>query len=233
MIRIASRYLVSALIVFSLFAIWAAVAGAQEQSVCLLKVYQGGKLVQSGSAAVIGLTSGYADPPEGYYWGIVASADHVISNDDTTLAGDEFLLTFKQGAVIRVKPEGVLARNSQTDLVLMAALVPNEVRPLVLSLVATADERVRAIGYPGHTAETTEGRFLRYCDKQNRYFADLFVRGGYSGGVCVNDKDEIVGMISGGWRWVEDENGHTHSTWPTCGGTSNGLKVLAESLAVK
>lgn len=150
----------------------------------------------------------------GWHYAIVATADHVVENSKG----------------IRVKFENgrsssnctVISRNKQADLALIRCLVP-------------PDAEVIEVG----SEEAEEGDTLDYVGRFRRHFSgdvsclvykgelwsDVVVYPGDSGGAVILE-GKIIGCISGGLRWADN---NPQRTWPCRSNNLIPLKELYES----
>ena len=151
------------------------------------------------------------------------TAWHVIQDD---LESDAIKVQYQNGK--RAKRCRVIEYDESKDIALIWTWVPNDIKPATLATKPIGrNEKVEFAGLGG-------GSELKCCIRHfesrasspttiEKIFADVPLLPGDSGGPVFNSKQEVVGIISGGWFWwnsgVKNSHGtHVRTTWParTC-----------------
>ena len=146
----------------------------------------------------------------GWHYAIVATANHVVDNSSG----------------LRVKFENgksssnctVISRNSKSDIALIRCLAP------------PSAESIDVSGEPAEEGDKLDyvGRFRRHFSGQvsclvydGELWSDVVIYPGDSGGAVILD-GKIIGCISGGLRWSDNQ---PQRTWPC---RSSNLQPLKE-----
>jgi hypothetical protein len=159
----------------------------------------------SGSGVVVEDTGPAPAPAAaGDYIGHVLTAYHVVSADQ------RIRVVFRDGTIV----SGVVVATTipDDDVALLRMVVPAAIRPIP---IARGVAQRTAAKLHGLKSGVTDAVVLR--QNRGQVYLDGLVSPGDSGGAVIVD-GELVGVISGGWFWMEPEangpNAKTPRTWP-------------------
>lgn len=168
-----------------------------------------------GTGVVIGKKE---DKGDGYL-GYVATAYHVVQN------GFNIRIKFFNG--VESKDAVVLGDAAthilyaESDVAILLAWIPKEVKPVEIGEVLELSDELLLVGKPKVFREY-KGKLLKR--NKHKIYIDAEVSPGDSGGPIFKD-DKLVGIISGGWFWLERTD-ETLRTWPAHGGGPIVIKKL-------
>lgn len=150
--------------------------------------------------------------------GYAMTANHVVDRDSG------WFVKFRNGRIARHCV--VVARDEPNDIALVRVWVPDSVSAVKVGDVKPG-ERVE---FAGHGAK---GNLLRHFRSHaanqsgpDRLFADTWLMPGDSGGPVFNDNREVVGVISGGWFWIE--RAERNVTWPARAAGVKPIRAMME-----
>jgi len=148
------------------------------------------------------------DSGDGYI-GLVATAFHVVAARGSIVIRDNGWQS---------NQSKIVAESQQADVAIVKAWIPNDVKPVEVAAIGEGQEIEVA---------TVRGRFrsLVKVGQNGRWYCDGFLRAGDSGGGVFDLEGRCVGVVSGGWFWI-DRDGHSE-TWPARFG---GLKAVLDSI---
>ncbi len=165
------------------------------------------------------------------FQGYCLTAWHVVENDE---GKGEISVVYRNGA--KAKDCQVVAHDEQADLALVWVWVPEEIKP---AKVATSKiEGGDGLEFAGLGGGSELSCCLRHFSaiaslpsSSQKIFADVALLPGDSGGPVFNDKNEVVGVISGGWFWwdggVRNRSGAAVSaTWPARASNLGPIRLL-------
>jgi len=147
----------------------------------------------SGSGVVVGDLGDNATH-QGWYDCLVVTCAHVVANQTNVR------LKFRNGSESRYAK--ILHINDADDIAILRGIGPKSMRV------------VAKIGNPAGETFTADGvqqsKVRASINHAGKSFFDGQVIAGDSGGGVFNSNGELVGVIQGGWFWLEDGK----STWP-------------------
>jgi S1-C subfamily serine protease len=160
-----------------------------------------------------------------FYRGYILTCDHVVPKSgmiDGTLE-----IRFQNG--VRISEEAVVVMNHEGhDVALVRCWIPFEYEGLVLSKSPLGfGDKVRMIGYGG-VPDVTKPRYFEaqiYRWSPNLITVLEDAARGDSGGAIVNEKGQLVGLISRGASSFQKKDGLT-ITSPLHGPAANGLIMI-------
>lgn len=130
----------------------------------------------------------------------------------------------------------IVETDSKHDVAVISLLVPKQVQAAKVS--RDAIEVGEALEFSGlGAAEEMQGCLRHFSTtasvstNESEIFADVLLLPGDSGGPIFNDRHEVVGVISGGWFWMDrgvvSKNGTPVTvTWPARGCNTSGIRGL-------
>lgn len=172
-------------------------------------------------------------PVGGGFEGFCLTAWHVVSHDE---GKREIRIKYRNGgAAKRCK---VVAKDETNDLALLWVWVPDSIPTATLaSKPAINGDEIEIGGLGGGQASDCILRHFRATASMatNPYqlFADVPLLPGDSGGPVFNANQEVVGIISGGWFWldagVKQASGESiNVTWPARAGNLDAISKILE-----
>lgn len=163
--------------------------------------------------------------------GYCLTAWHVVENDD---GKGDISVIYRNGS--KAKDCQVIAHDEQADLALVWVWVPEDIKP---AKIATSKiEGGDGLEFAGLGGGSELSCCLRHFSataslpsSNQKIFADVALLPGDSGGPVFNDKNELVGVISGGWFWwdggVRNRSGAAVSaTWPARASNLGPIQTL-------
>jgi hypothetical protein len=187
-----------AVVILLLLFVICGVGGNCCAQVCKITRPDGG----SGMGCVIGMGESV---DEDYYYGMVATANHVVDKDWM------YKIEYESGE--KVMGCSVLKRDVEADIAILWALVPKTILPMEISpKPCVVGDKVL---YCGKEFRRFEGE-ARLITGKREIYADV-VEGliaGDSGGPIMDAEGRYLGCISGGLRWCPTDG---KRTWPARG----------------
>lgn len=165
------------------------------------------------------------------YYGYGLTAAHVCGE-----SGTKGIDIFYQSGE-HAKNAYVVSSNNMMDLAIIKIWVPKNAKavPLATEAVKRGDEvEIIGYGYPD-TNKLEQRRFLGKVDGpkfDNAFFINHHVVPGDSGGLILNKKGEVVGIIQAGlvrYQW-DKENTSRVTVWPAKSGSLNCIKDITKHL---
>jgi len=172
-------------------------------------------------------------PVSNGFEGWCLTAWHVVSDDNEE---GKIKVEYQNGK--RARRCKVLRHDELNDLALLWVWVPEGV-----DAVAIADDPVE-LGHVIEFAGLGGNSDLHCCIRHfiakasmstnaNQLFADAPLLPGDSGGPVFNDKQELTGIISGGWFWLSaktqsDSEDSIRVTWPARAGNLGAIQKLLD-----
>lgn len=173
----------------------AAIVHGQEKSMVLIQTDSA-----QGVGSLIGDMGESAIP--GWRNGEIITALHVIEDSAHSIR-----VTFSDGAI----STGELLRSDKAnDLAWIKARYPSNLPVLPIGLRPNMGDKLRLFGRDRRQAD-----FELSLISDGKLYGDCILKPGDSGGAVCNEDGCIVGVISGGWFWLDrkDRDG-IHMTWP-------------------
>lgn len=168
------------------------------------------------------------------------TAAHVVSVADaftgrlTDVVSEDIRVCFRGGTIAKAK---VIGKDLVDDICVLECEIPEHIAAFkVATNQPKPGDELQVIGLGGITLFSAPIRHWKAkaawgcCETT---IVDTGVIPGDSGGAILNSDGEVVGIVSGGWRWIEDrrfmEDGRAISvTWPAIGaGPFQIRRVLA------
>lgn len=160
-----------------------------------------------------------AKPHRGGFEGYCLTAYHVVENDDDS---GKIKIKYQNGEA--AKDCRVIAFDKDNDVAIIWVWVPADIKPVsVADIPIEADQYLEISGLGGGSeVECCIRHFVTSAtfptDKETIY-ANVALLPGDSGGPGFNEQREVVGIVSGGWFWIDgrvkDNDGReVRTTWP-------------------
>ena len=146
--------------------------------------------------------------------GVALTARHVLINDSHDVDTNDFVIKYSDGRKsIHCRQ---IHEDAASDIAAFACWVPATVQPISVG----DSETFESPFFVGQNGKRTAVSVSLLQSKQ--LFCDGFVRKGDSGSGLFDD-GKLVGIVSGGWFWLERDN---KTTWPLrFGRPSSALKT--------
>jgi serine protease Do len=172
----------------------------------------------------------------GGFKGQCLTAYHVVEDDNGKC---EISVTYRNGR--KAKNCRVLEFDKSADVAVLWVWIPEgfEAAPLATDNVKNGD----SLEFCGLGGGSDLSCCLRHFSgvasmpsSEAKIFCDVPLLPGDSGGPVFNDKQEVVGIISGGWFWwdggVKTSSGATlNATWPARAANVSPIKSLVQKAA--
>lgn len=172
--------------IFAIIVLFGGVLFAQEESLVTIKVALPNGDIADGTGAVI---KKLKDAPENGYYSHILTAAHVVEGVTTAK------LLYANG--VKVDRARVIATHKDSDVAILEGWTPNTVSPIPLADTVQEDEEIFV--YSPRGVRRTKIVVM----KDVTIYADIFFVSGESGSPVLNNKKEIVGVVSGGHAWFE------------------------------
>jgi len=160
----------------------------------------------------------FKDKPVGDgFEGLAITAYHVVKE----AVEGSMKIQYPDG--VRIDGVRIAAYSKVFDCVMLRVWVPKGMEPFkVARMTPIRNSELEAMGYGGVSITSDNLRHwkTKVAVPTDGYvmFSDSPAIPGDSGGPCLNDKGELVGVINGGWFWARNMsflNGQSKYTWPT------------------
>jgi len=161
-----------------------------------------------GTGSLVALSAIVQD--NGGSLGYVATAYHVVEGAGSVS------VRWPNGR--SAKDCNVVVFDSDNDIAIVRVWVPAGIQPLAVASDMLGNPVAKIVG----RHRETSGTVLRTYDE--KLFIDAEVKPGDSGGAVIVD-DQLVGVVSGGWLWVDP-----NTTWPTRAGSFRAVRNLMERI---
>ena len=186
----------------------------------------------AGTGIVIHVDKG--KPIKDGFEGYCLTASHVVQD----VFDNSIKIHFRNGR--RSKGCRVIERDDERDIALVWAWIPGDIEAATLATdPIEAGDKLEFAGLGGGSDLKTCLRHFSgtasYPSSMEKIFADVPLLPGDSGGPVSNQKNEVVGIISGGWFWwdggVKLPNGsEIKATWPARASNIDPIKILMAKL---
>jgi len=161
---------------------------AQEEALVTIKVKLSDNRFAQGTGAVV---KKLKDAPQDGYYSYVLTAAHVIEG------GSSFTLLYPNG--INVERARLISQDKEADVAVLEGWTPNSINPIPLAEGVKEEEEIFV--YSPRGVRRTK---VSVVDKDEIY-ADIFFVSGESGSPVLNNRKEVVGVVSGGSIWFTDK----------------------------
>lgn len=174
-----------------------------------------------GSGAVV--EKNMTKPRGGGFDGLVLTAYHVIDGYEYS---SNLLVSYSDGHLTRAR---VMHIDQSHDIALLKVIVPKKINAVVVVSRLDSNSECEAVGYGGNAGLNKNlrhykvGKLLTFPSSRGQNIFNAAPIPGDSGGPIFNDKYEVIGIISGGWRWyngtgaIQTDGRSTKVTWPLRG----------------
>lgn len=150
--------------------------------------------------------------------GLVLTAWHVVQDD---AIDGKIKVSYHNKR--RAKGCQVMEYDEAKDVALLWVWTPNNIKPAKLAQESIKHgDQLEYVGLGGGTKLPLSRHFKTHASAPStieKIFADTPLLPGDSGGPLFNAKNEVVGIISGGWFWWDsglktESGGYIRTTWP-------------------
>ena len=199
----------------------------------IVKVSVDGKL---GTGVVVAKNTS-AKSGKGYL-GYVVTAYHVVQKDD---GKNKIRIVYRNGKIAR--KSRIVEHDEELDVAVLWTWIPKDIPAAKVATSSVGrDEILEFSGLGGGSKldcclRHFESRSAEPTNEQ-QIFANVSLLPGDSGGPIFNQRQELVGVISGGWFWyykgVTDETGApVKSTWPARAANASVIHGLVSKATAK
>ena len=172
------------------------------------------------------------DQPSGSgYLGQCLTALHVVARDKGRKA---IRVSYRNGRVS--KNCEVVFKDAKLDVALLKVWIPDDIPAAnVASMRIQPGDPIEFTGLGGGTKLKLLRHFRSKAadpTDKSQIYANVSLLPGDSGGAVFNKKNELVGIVSGGWFWWHDQRvtrsttTNTQATWPARACNLDGLQTL-------
>jgi hypothetical protein len=177
--------------------LFASSAFGQSQSVVRVELYdQTEKLIQYGSGVVVA-DLGPSQSHVGWYDNHVVTCSHVVG-----VPAQNIQIVYRTGQKVRFAK--IVADDKENDVAILRAIGPEKSKAVAVLGVFEAGKAYRYDGW------STRGNCRAALTNYGKAYFDGICEVGDSGGAVVDDNGRLVGIMQGGWFWLEDSK----KTWP-------------------
>jgi S1-C subfamily serine protease len=185
-----------------------------------------------GTGVVIGVDK--SKPIKDGYEGYCLTAWHIVQN----VKDNSIKINYRSGR--RAKGCRVVQKDIDRDIALVWAWVPADVTPAKLATdPIRGGDHLEFVGLGGGSDLQTNLRHFSGVasspSSMEKIFADVALLPGDSGGPVFNAKQEVAGIISGGWFWYDggvklDNGSEIKATWPARASNIKPIRHLVANL---
>jgi hypothetical protein len=185
-----------------------------------------GDLLGFGSGSVISKEENQEGCPEGWYYGRILTAAHVA---DCDLMDINFHNGKKSENAVKIKlyDEMYELSGHKNDAALVRACIPNDIQPLKIAKdLPNLYGDCQILGFGGGSDKVRHfGSKIAICDDKGTCILGFAMQGD-SGGPILNDKGEIISVVSS----ITYSNRHERVNGALIGAPTNGpsLKIIKE-----
>ena len=167
--------------------------------------------------------------------GYVLTAWHVIKND---IVDGRLKVRYRNR--VETRDCKVIRHSEEKDIAILRVWVPREIREARLASISIQrGDQLELVGLGGGTNLTHCVRAFRSSASPpssiDKIFADVPLLPGDSGGPIFNAKQEVVGIISGGWFWWDSgvkspDGAMMRTTWPARASNVAPIRQMLDGL---
>ena len=161
---------------------------AQEESLVTIKVTLSNGNLAEGTGAVV---KKLKDAPKDGYYSHILTAAHVVEG-----ASSAKLLYPNDVEVERAR---VISRDEKSDVAILEGWTPNSITPIPLANEVKEEEEIFV--YSPRGVRRTKVAIMN----DTTVYADIMFVSGESGSPVLNNKKEVIGVVSGGHAWFENK----------------------------
>jgi hypothetical protein len=199
----------------------------------IVKVSVDGKL---GTGVVV--KKNESAPSGNGYLGYVATAYHVVQKDE---GKNKIRIVFRNGKVAR--KSRIVEHDEDLDVAILWTWIPADIPAAKLAKHSVQENEV--LEFSGLGGGSKLDCCVRHFESvsaeptnEQQIFSNVSLLPGDSGGPIFNERQELVGVISGGWFWfykgVTDEFGTPiKSTWPARAANASIIYQLVQKATSK
>lgn len=167
--------------------------------------------------------------------GHVLTAWHVIKND---IVNGKLKVRYRNR--VETRDCIVIRHSEEKDIAILRVWVPKGIREARLARVSIQrGDQLELVGLGGGTNLTNCVRAFKSSasppSNPDKIFADVPLLPGDSGGPIFNARQEVVGVISGGWFWWDSgvttpDGAMMRTTWPARASNVAPIRLMLEGL---
>lgn len=161
---------------------------AQEESLVTIKVTLSNGNLAEGTGAVV---KKLKDAPKDGYYSHILTAAHVVEGASSAK------LLYPNG--VEVERARVISRDEKSDVAILEGWTPNSVTPIPLANEVKEEEEIFV--YSPRGVRRTKVAIMN----DTTVYADIMFVSGESGSPVLNNKKEVIGVVSGGHAWFENK----------------------------
>lgn len=161
---------------------------AQEESLVTIKVTLSNGNLAEGTGAVV---KKLKDAPQNGYYSHILTAAHVVEGASSAK------LLYPNG--IEVERARVISRDEKSDVAILEGWTPNSVDPIPLASEVKEEEEIFV--YSPRGVRRSKVAIMN----DTTVYADIMFVSGESGSPVLNNKKEVIGVVSGGHAWFENK----------------------------
>lgn len=161
---------------------------AQEESLVTIKVTLSNGNLAEGTGAVV---KKLKDAPKDGYYSHILTAAHVVEGASSAK------LLYPNG--VEVERARVISRDEKSDVAILEGWTPNSITPIPLANEVKEEEEIFV--YSPRGVRRTRVAIMN----DTTVYADIMFVSGESGSPVLNNKKEVIGVVSGGHAWFENK----------------------------
>lgn len=161
---------------------------AQEESLVTIKVTLSNGNLAEGTGAVV---KKLKDAPKDGYYSHILTAAHVVEGASSAK------LLYPNG--VEVERARVISRDEKSDVAILEGWTPNSITPIPLANEIKEEEEIFV--YSPRGVRRTRVAIMN----DTTVYADIMFVSGESGSPVLNNKKEVIGVVSGGHAWFENK----------------------------
>ena len=161
---------------------------AQEESLVTIKVTLSNGNLAEGTGAVV---KKLKDAPQNGYYSQILTAAHVVEGASSAK------LLYPNG--VEVERARVISRDEKSDVAILEGWTPNSITPIPLANEVKEEEEIFV--YSPRGVRRTKVAIMN----DTTVYADIMFVSGESGSPVLNNKKEVIGVVSGGHAWFENK----------------------------
>lgn len=174
--------------IFAIIVLFSGALFAQEESLVTIKVTLSNGNLAEGTGAVV---KKLKDAPKDGYYSHILTAAHVVEGASSAK------LLYPNG--VEVERARVISRDEKSDVAILEGWTPNSITPIPLANEVKEEEEIFV--YSPRGVRRTKVAIMN----DTTVYADIMFVSGESGSPVLNNKKEVIGVVSGGHAWFENK----------------------------
>lgn len=174
--------------IFAIIVLFSGTLFAQEESLVTIKVTLSNGNLAEGTGAVV---KKLKDAPQNGYYSHILTAAHVVEGASSAK------LLYPNG--VEVERARVISRDEKSDVAILEGWTPNSITPIPLANEVKEEEEIFV--YSPRGVRRTKVAIMN----DTTVYADIMFVSGESGSPVLNNKKEVIGVVSGGHAWFENK----------------------------